>query len=133
MPGGGLLLAFDFGKRRIGVAVGQPLTRTATALCTLKSARAGPDWRGIGELIGTWRPRALVVGLPRSLDGDEHELTRAARRFGNQLAGRYRLPVHWVDERLSSAEAASRVQRPGRRADLDREAARLILETWLGQ
>jgi putative pre-16S rRNA nuclease len=133
MPGGDLLLAFDFGRRRIGVAVGQPLTRTATALRTLKCVGTRPDWPGISEIIRTWQPRALVVGLPLSLGGDEHELTRAARRFGNQLAGRYRLPVHWVDERLSSAEAANLLARRGHRADVDQEAARLILETWLGQ
>jgi putative Holliday junction resolvase len=129
-PEQGLFLGFDFGKRRIGVAVGQNVTRSARGLCTLHCVAQRPDWRAIGDLIRSWRPSALVVGLPLSIEGTEHPMTRAARRFGNQLAGRYQLPVHWVDERLSSVEAS---RSAARREDIDREAARLILETWLAQ
>ncbi|MCW8919020.1 MAG: Holliday junction resolvase RuvX [Gammaproteobacteria bacterium] len=127
------LLGFDFGTRRIGVAVGQELTRTATALVTLTSRDGGPDWAAIGRLIEEWQPAALVVGLPLNLDGSESESSRLARRFGNRLAGRYNLPVFTVDERLSSSEAEALLAERGRfdKADIDKLAAQLILQGWL--
>jgi putative Holliday junction resolvase len=130
---GNLLLAFDFGKKRIGVAVGQAVTGTATALRTIHCIGHRPDWDGIAEIIRTWCPETLIVGLPLTLGGDEREMTRAARRFGRQLAGRYGLPVHWIDERLSSVEASRHLRTRGRAGDIDREAARVILQTWLDQ
>ena len=127
------LLGFDFGTRRIGVAVGQELTRTATALTTLNSADGGPDWTAIGRLIKEWQPAALVVGLPLNLDGSESESSRLARRFGNRLTGRYNLPVFTADERLSSSEAEAILAEQGRfeKADIDKLAAQLILQGWL--
>lgn len=127
------LLGFDFGTRRIGVAVGQELTRTATALTTLNSPDGGPDWAGISRLIEEWQPAALVVGLPLNLDGSESESSRLARRFGNRLTGRYNLPVFTADERLSSAEAEAILAEQGRfeKADIDKLAAQLILQSWL--
>jgi putative Holliday junction resolvase len=127
------LLGFDFGTRRIGVAVGQELTRTATALTTLNSRDGGPDWAAITRLIEEWQPDALVVGLPLNLDGSESESSRLARRFGNRLAGRYNLPVFTADERLSSSEAETLLAEQGRfdKADIDRLAAQLILQGWL--
>lgn len=129
------LLAFDFGEKRIGVAVGQELTQTATALTTLKSL-SGPPWDKITELMQQWSPQALVVGLPLNDDGSEHAVSRAAKRFGNQLQGRYNLPVFWVDERLTSYEAQHILG--GRKArvkkqDVDKLAAQLILQTWFTQ
>lgn len=127
------LLAFDYGKKRIGVAVGQTLTATASPLETVPVMRSAPDWDAISRLIETWRPDALVVGDPLNMDGSEQTLTRDARRFGRQLRGRFHLPVHAADERLSTVEARSRLAEHGR---LDREdhpvAAQIILETWLG-
>lgn len=130
-----VLLGFDFGIKRIGVAVGQELTASARALETLTSPDGGPDWKGISRLIEAWQPDALVVGLPFNLDGSEHEVTRLARRFGNRLKGRYNLPVFTVDERLSSVEAERELSSRGRydKAEVDREAARIILESWLTQ
>jgi putative Holliday junction resolvase len=127
------LLGFDFGTRRIGVAVGQELTRTATALITLTSRDGGPDWPSISRLIEEWHPDALVVGLPLNLDGSESESSRLARRFGNRLAGRYNLPVFTADERLSSSEAEAILAEQGRfeKADIDKLAAQLILQGWL--
>jgi putative Holliday junction resolvase len=127
------LLGFDFGTRRIGVAVGQELTRTATALVTLTSRDGGPDWAAISRLIEEWQPAALVVGLPLNLDGSESESSRLARRFGNRLAGRYNLPVFTADERLSSSEAEALLADQGRfdKADIDKLAAQLILQGWL--
>ena len=126
------LLGFDYGEQRIGIAVGQGVTRTATALCTLNAHDGGPDWAGISALVEEWQPAALVVGLPRHADGSDSAITRAVRRFAQQLEGRYRLPVHLVDERLSS-QAAAALQQAGHqdRAGLDAMAARIILQDWL--
>jgi putative Holliday junction resolvase len=131
------LLGFDFGKKRIGVAIGQEVTGTARELAVLTSRDERPDWEGITALIAQWRPDALVVGIPVHMDGTEQELTLAARRFGNRLAGRYNLPVYPVDERLSSYEAEqSLIEQFGSRydkGDIDKRAAQLILQSWLQQ
>lgn len=130
------LMGFDYGTRRIGVAVGQELTRTATALETVTVANAQPDWASITRLIESWQPGALVVGLPLNADGTDHDVTRAARRFGQQLQGRYQLPVHTVDERLSSF-AAEHMPRPQgaspkrNKQTVDKVAAQVILQAWL--
>lgn len=130
-----ILLGFDYGSKRIGVAVGQVVTRTATALETLESRNQRPDWNGVSRLVKEWQPEALVVGLPLTLEGTEQDMTAAARRFGRQLQGRYGLTVHFADERLSTYVATRRLAGPryGQRAWVDREAARLILQTWLNQ
>ncbi len=134
------LLGFDYGTRRIGVAVGQKLTYSATPLVTLPTRGNKPDWEAITRLIQEWHPSALVVGVPLG-EGGEHPVTRAARRFSLQLAQRYGLPVHTVDERLSS-HAAQRVSQKGKpRARLygggqpavDHIAAQVILQTWLDE
>lgn len=127
------LLGFDVGLRRTGVAVGTTLLREARALTTLDAegaARFGP----IAALIAEWQPAALVVGVPFHPDGQPHAMTEQARRFARQLAGRFGLPVHEVDERYTSVEAESRLAAQGRRAPpgcrdprLDAEAAALIL------
>jgi putative holliday junction resolvase len=124
------LLGFDFGTRRIGVAVGQHITGTATALTTLAAQDGQPDWAEIARLIDTWRPDALVIGLPLALDGGHSEVTRAAERFARRLHGRFRLPVHLHDERLSS-HAAEHWGEAGTRQDIDAQAARIILQDWL--
>ena len=126
------LLGFDFGTRRIGVAVGQRVTGTATALCTLAAREDGPDWNRITDLINEWRPEALVVGLPRHADGTDSAVTVQARAFAQELEGRYRLPVYRMDERLSS-RAAAELQQDERRGKvgLDALAARIILQDWL--
>ena len=119
-------LAFDFGTRRVGVASGNALTRTATPLRTLDAA--GEERLGaIAALIAQWQPDALVVGIPRHPDGAEHENTRRARRFARQLQARFRLPVHEVDERYSTVEAEAAGAR-----DLDAASAAIILEQFLG-
>ena len=128
------LLGFDFGLQRIGVAVGQDLTGTARALATVRSRNGKPDWDMITELIRTWRPDALVVGLPLHADGSESGFTRSVKRFILQLEDRYKLPVHPMDERLSSHAAA---QREGegkfelKSRGIDAVAAKEILVSWL--
>lgn len=121
------MLGFDFGERRIGVAVGQSVTATATALTTISVRNRRPDWAALSELFATWRPERCVVGQPTHADGTAHALTPRIDRFCRQLEGRFGAPVDTVDERLSSFEARSR----GATA-LDAEAACVILETWFG-
>ena len=123
------LLGFDFGRQRIGVATGQTITGTATALVTLESRNGRPDWDGISDLIGSWQPDALVVGLPLHADGSDSDITTAARRFMRQLEGRYHLPVCGMDERLSSHTATGSGN--ARRRGMDAAAARIILQDWL--
>ncbi len=126
------LLGFDYGTRKIGVAVGQQLTGTATPLTTLHLVNNKPDWQGIGCLIEEWQPDALVVGLPIGPEENETRMTTTARKFSRQLEGRFRLPVHLADERLTSREAWSRIGGIAIRdvTRIDAMAAKLILETW---
>jgi putative holliday junction resolvase len=126
------LLAFDYGEKRIGVAIGNLLTRQARALVVVANRNRDYRFEAIGKLIGEWKPDALVVGLPSHPDGTPHEMTRLAKRFGNQLNGRFNLPVSWVDERYSSVEAEAGLRERGAPADmLDAEAARIILQQYL--
>jgi putative holliday junction resolvase len=119
-------LGFDYGIARIGVAVGQTLTKTATPLKTLPARDGQPDWAVIKALLTEWRPDCLIVGLPSTADGQPHRLAAAIKRFGQRLHGRFGLPVIYIDERLSSYAAAT-----PRGDTLDAVAARVILETWL--
>jgi putative Holliday junction resolvase len=128
------LLGFDFGDRRIGVAVGQELTGTASALTTVRARDGIPDWDTISEIIRTWRPDALVVGFPRCADGSESRFSRRVKRFIKQLEERYKLPVHPMDERLSSHAAAQDRSEGGqtlKSRGMDALAAREILQSWL--
>ena len=127
------LLGFDFGQQRIGVAVGQQVTGTATAICTLQSRDGKPDWDTISDLINEWQPDTLVVGLPLHANGEESEISLAARKFARQLEGRYRLPVHTMNEYLSSHTAAELQQqnRQAGKTGIDAIAARIILQNWL--
>lgn len=129
----GAVLGFDFGTRKIGVAVGQTVTGTATPLATLPTRDEAPDWAAIGRLVADWQPEALVVGLPLEMNDTEAPVAARARRFARQLEGRYRLPVHLADERLTTREAKRQLGRDGIRSTVpvDAVAARLILETWL--
>lgn len=96
------LMAFDFGEKRVGVAVGNSLTHTAQALTTLTYSHKDQLFKFIEVLVAEWQPQAVVVGLPRHPDGQAHEMTARAQRFANQLKGRLNLMVHLVDERYSS-------------------------------
>ncbi|MFI4969706.1 MAG: Holliday junction resolvase RuvX [Lysobacterales bacterium] len=131
----GSVLAFDFGKRLVGVAVGNRIAASARALTTL----ANGDWQRLDALIAEWRPEWLVVGLPLALDGAEQPMTRAAREFAAALQKRYTRPTHLVDERYTSGEAArrfaeARAHGAAKRKDaaaIDSLAAEIILEAWL--
>lgn len=132
------LLGFDFGPRKIGVAVGQRITGTARPLKTLRSRDDQPDWAGIASLVREWRPSALVLGLPLGPDDMPVDWAGQIHRFARQLRGRFGLPVHLIDERLTSVEARRQLRsRPGPRPSdhllEDAVAAALILETWLSE
>lgn len=130
----GSLMGFDYGTAKIGIAIGQTVTGTATPLTTLRAVQQKPDWEGISNLINEWLPEALVVGLPYDLDDSEADIADRARRFARQLEGRYHLPVHMADERLTSMIARQQLDRaPKNFEELDAIAAKLILETWLSE
>jgi putative Holliday junction resolvase len=118
-------LAFDFGAVRVGVATGNGLTHSATPLSTLKET-GDARFAVIAKLIDEWQPDALVVGVPLHPDGAPHDNTRRAQRFARQLHGRFKLPVHEVDERFTSVEAEA-----GGATDVDAASAALILEQFL--
>lgn len=133
------ILGFDFGTRLIGVAVGNRITQSAQALSVIENAPAGPDWSKFDALLKEWRPQALLVGLPLTLDDKEQPITRAARAFAAALEKRYGLPVHPVDERYTSMEASRRFAEQRRSgtakrkhaANIDSVAAQIIVESWL--
>lgn len=130
-------LAFDYGTRQIGVAVGQTLTGNAEPLINLRARDGIPDWDHIGKLIKEWKPDILIVGLPLNMDGSESEMSTRASKFARRLEGRFNLPAQCVDERLSTFEAKQQLRdqqrTPGsyRENPVDSLAAALLLETWL--
>ena len=133
------VLAFDFGLKRIGIASGDTLTRTAAPRAALKAGRSGPDWSAIEREVRTLSPGVLVVGAPYNDDGSEGALAAAARRFAAELERRFALPVHLVDESFSSLEASAALKarraagerrRRVSRADIDSAAATVILGRW---
>ena len=127
----GIVLAFDYGLRRIGVAVGSRLTGSARALAPLKARDGVPDWSLVGRLIAEWKPARVLVGLPLNMDDTPSEMSERACRFGRRLEGRFQVPCEMIDERLSSFVARSLIAESGIRASTDSVAACLILETWL--
>ncbi|MDA8256037.1 MAG: Holliday junction resolvase RuvX [Betaproteobacteria bacterium] len=135
----GSVLAFDFGTKRIGVAIGTQLgegqSGPARALTTIAAEANDARFDAIAKLIAEWQPVRLLVGRPLGEDGTPHEMTARCERFANQLRGRFRLPVDAVDERFSSAEADARLRERGlpwqqRKTRVDAEAALVILQTW---
>lgn len=134
----GTLLAFDFGTRRIGVAIGNTLSDTARPLTTIDDERNEVRFARIGGLIAEWQPAALVVGLPCNDDGSPYEMTQLSRRFANRLKGRFNLPVILVDERYTSAAASSALAAAGVRGFrqkplLDQVAAQQILQAYFDE
>ncbi len=134
------ILAFDYGRRRIGVAVGQQVTASATALGTIGNGDEGPDWRRIRSLVDEWRPARLVVGLPLKPDGTASDIDADVRAFRTALE-QFHLPIASIDERYTSLEAAEQLRdqrRQGRKGrirkeNIDAAAAVLIAERWLKQ
>ena len=130
------VLGFDFGQKRIGIATGQTITKTASPLTTLKSVNDKPDWDSIEQHIKQWKPDALIVGLPTMLDGSETEITLAAKKFSRQLEHRFNLPVFLVDENLSSYAAEEHIKQDMKiskhnKHEIDKMAAAIIVQSWL--
>ncbi|GHG69757.1 putative pre-16S rRNA nuclease [Alishewanella longhuensis] len=132
------ILCFDYGTKSIGVAVGSELTGSATLLAALKARDGIPDWEQIERLIKEWQPQLLLVGLPLNMDGSEQEFTVRTRKFANRLHGRFGLPVSLHDERLSTADARSRLFAEGGYRNLSKDkvdslSAQIIFEGWYEQ
>ena len=133
------LLGFDYGKRRIGVAVGQTITGTATPIATVDNYHQQPDWTTISKLIDQWQPTAIIVGLPQTLDGTTHPLETNITAFCHSLHERYSISVFTIDESYSSTEAYQRLkssrqagrQRKIKKDDIDALAAVILLESWM--
>lgn len=130
-----LILAFDFGMRRIGVAMGDERLGIARPLAMIDAVDNATRFDTIAKLVAEWQPALLVVGLALDMEGGEHEMTQRCRRFAHQLEGRFRLPVALVDERLSSIEAEARLAALGqdwkrRKKEVDAEAAVIILQDY---
>ena len=134
-----LLLGFDYGTKQIGVAVGQMITQQARELCNLKARDGIPNWEQIEALIKEWQPDALVVGLPLNMDGTPSDMCVRAEKFARRLNGRFNLPVHTHDERLTTFEAKGQRLAQGqqrgsyREQPVDALAAALLLQGWLEQ
>ncbi|MEZ5500589.1 MAG: Holliday junction resolvase RuvX [Steroidobacteraceae bacterium] len=141
MPDGGrVVIAFDVGKKRIGIAAGNTVTSTATERSTVAVGQQGPDWTAIDAAVRDIAPALAVIGLPYNVDGTPGRLAPLAAAFGAEFERRYGLPVEYVDERyssaiateeLSAARARGQMRRRVRREDIDRIAARIVLERWL--
>ena len=130
------VIGFDFGLRRIGLATGQTITGTASPLATLEAVNHKPDWKSIETHIRQWKPDALIVGIPYQPDGEESDITRAARNFSRRLEQRFNLPVYTIDESLSSFEAELQLRQDIKiskhnKHEIDKMAAAIIVQSWL--
>jgi len=133
-----IFLAFDYGTRNIGVAIGQKITKSATVLPPLVAKNSIPPWNEIDKLIKSWHPDALVVGMPRAADGSELEVTKLAETFIEQLKERFQLPVYSIGEHLTTKAARADIfEHGGYKAlqdeSIDSVAAKIILEDWMNQ
>ena len=128
------VLGFDFGLKRIGVAVGQTMTQTARPLIILNANRGVPNWNDIQKLIDEWAVDALVVGLPLNMDGTEQAITQQARAFAKTLENKFHLPLYFSDERLTTIAAKDELhsQKSKKRfSAVDSVSAKLIVESWM--
>lgn len=133
-----ILFGIDFGTKRIGVAVGQTVTRTSRPLDTIPAKNGVPNWDIFDKLITKWQPDAIVVGIPLNMDGTEQRLTQIAREFATELKKRYQLIIYTVDERLTTKDARERLFDAGgykalADGQVDRVAAQLILQNWFAE
>jgi putative Holliday junction resolvase len=133
-----ILIGFDFGMKRIGVAIGQTITQTARPLDTIQAKDGIPNWHAIATLIRKWLPGALVVGIPLNMDGTDQRITQNARQFAESLREQFKLPVHEMDERLTTKDAKERLFAEGgfkalQDGQVDRVAAQLILQNWFAE
>jgi putative Holliday junction resolvase len=131
-------LAFDYGTKKIGVAVGQSITQTASPLAVIPARDGVPDWNTVEKLVEVWQPDVFIVGMPFNMDGSDNKMTARTQKFTQRLSGRFNIPCYSMDERLSSREARdirkTMAEAHGKsyndRDDIDSIAAQLILENW---
>jgi putative Holliday junction resolvase len=133
-----IVMSFDFGTKRIGVAIGQTITKSARPLTTINAKEGVPDWNTVTPLIKKWRPDAFVIGVPLNMDGTEQPITQLARMFANSLKEQYNLPVFEMDERLTTKDARERIFSEGgykalQEGQVDQVAAQLILQNWFAE
>ncbi len=132
------VIGFDFGKKYIGVAVGQEMTGSATPLGSVKATDGIPHWDNLAKYLKEWQPDFIVVGLPLNMDGSEQQLTLDAKKFGNRIHGRFGIQVEFQDERLTTADAKEQLFARGgfknlKKDNIDAESARLIIESYFEQ
>ena len=134
----GNVLGFDFGQKRIGIAVGNNISKTARALTTIDSLSNNQKFEVIQKIIEEWQPVSIVVGVPFNIDGSEHRITNLSKKFAKQLEQKYSLPTHLIDERYTSIEASHEIK--DKKIDLkkkklliDQIAAKIILQSYLDQ
>ncbi|MFQ3235501.1 MAG: putative Holliday junction resolvase [Paraglaciecola sp.] len=132
------ILAFDFGTKSIGVAIGQEITGTASPLNAIKAQDGIPNWDLVAKLFDEWRPDIALVGLPLNMDGSYQQVTFSAKKFANRLNAKYRLPVETYDERLTTVDAKARLFEMGGFKKLDKQkidsaSACLIFESWIAR
>ncbi len=138
MVGQRTLIGFDFGKRYIGVAVGQELTGSASPLGSINAKDGIPNWPDLERFVKEWQPHLIVVGLPLNMDGTEQQLTLDAKKFGHRVQGRLGIEVAFQDERLTTADAKEQLFSRGgyknlKKDNIDAESARLIVESYFEQ
>ncbi len=135
-----VIMGFDYGTRKIGIAVGQLITKTANPIAIISARDGVPDWSEIEKLILEWQPAQFVIGLPLNMDETESEMSQRSLKFARRLTGRFNIPHHTIDERLTSREARSlheshsstrRAPADRSRDEIDDIAAQIILESWL--
>ncbi len=132
------MIGFDFGKKYIGVAVGQELTGTASPLGSVKANDGIPHWQNLAKFINEWQPDFIVIGLPLNMDGTEQQLTLDAKKFGKRVQGRFGIQVKFQDERLTTADAKEQLFARGgyknlSKDNIDAESAKLIIESYFEQ
>ena len=134
----GNIIGFDFGQKRIGVAIGNNISKSAQALITIESASSNQKFEVIQKIMDEWQPVSIVVGVPFNVDGSEHKVTNLCKKFAKQLEQKYALPIHLIDERYTSIEASYEIQ--DKKIDLkkkklliDQIAAKIILQSYLDQ
>ena len=134
----GNIIGFDFGQKRIGVAIGNNISKSAQALITIESTSSNQKFEVIQKIMDEWQPVSIVVGMPFNVDGSEHKVTNLCKKFAKQLEQKYALPIHLIDERYTSIEASYEIQ--DKKIDLkkkklliDQIAAKIILQSYLDQ
>ncbi|MEY4920614.1 MAG: hypothetical protein RLZZ564_142 [Pseudomonadota bacterium] len=134
----GNIIGFDFGQRRIGVAIGNNISKTAQALITIESSTNNQTFEAIQKIMDEWRPVSIVVGVPFNVDGSEHKVTNLSKKFAKQLEQKYSLPTHLIDERYTSIEANhelkdKKIDLKKKKLLIDQIAAKIILQSYLDQ